>query len=108
MPYCPTIPATSSEKGYEKTGNNGSDETLLRGHAACYTECDCQRKGNDADNDTGNQIRHKGLLIVVTFLEQPEKFGLEYFFQVNFHTTIIYYYFSYYGLTSPGTSDDSP
>ena len=52
------------------------------------TESYGKRKSDDSDDNAGNQIRREGLAIVFTLLEQPEKFGLEHFFQVKFHTTL--------------------
>ena len=63
---------------------------MLRGHAAGDTEGDSQRQGDDADDDAGDEVRGKGLAVVLTLLEQPEQLGLKYFFQVNVHTLLLF------------------
>ena len=63
------------------------DKTLLWSHTTGNTEGNCQRKGDDTYDDAGNHIRHEGLLVVMALLKQPEKFRLEYFFQVKVHST---------------------
>ena len=47
----------SSKERDEESRYNCSDETLLRGHAAGNTECDCKRKGDDTDDQARDKVR---------------------------------------------------
>ena len=74
----------AAERNKETCDDRG-DETVLRWHAAGCRKSDCQWKCNDADNKTGHKVRSESTLAVLTFLEQPEQLGLEYFIKVKFH-----------------------
>ena len=67
--------ACAAEKGDEETGDDGRDETLLRGHAAGNTESDCKRQGDDAHYDTGDEIGDKGLPVITAFPENVSDSG---------------------------------
>ena len=61
--------AGASEDGDEETGNYCRNKSLLRGHAARYTEGDGEREGDDADNDAGDKVGDKTLTAVSALLE---------------------------------------
>ena len=65
----------SAQERYYETCNDGCDNAFFRGDAGCDGEGDGQRKGNDANDEAGHQVRGKCLLVV--FLDTIEEFGLE-------------------------------
>ena len=60
---------------------DGSNDAFLGTHTTGDTESDCQRKCYDAHNETGHEVGHECLLIVI--LECREQFRLE--IQCLFH-----------------------
>ena len=71
----------ASEERNEETGYYGCNQTLLWSDSAGDTECNCKRKGDDAHNDAGNQVRKEFVAIIATWFEQSEEFRLEYVFK---------------------------
>lgn len=77
-PVGPPIRKFDPPKNEIETGDNCRNESLLRSHTARYTECNRKRESNYADYDAGNQIRRKGLAVILTFTEQAEEFRSEH------------------------------
>ena len=72
----------AAEEGDEETRHDGGQDTGLRGGAGRNAERDGQRKGDDADDDTRQQVLDKRLL-VITVLESREQFGLKTNFEIH-------------------------
>ena len=65
----------ASEDGDDETGYDGGDDTLLGRHARGDTEGDGQRQGDDAHDDTGQQVGRQ--LLAVVMLKCREQFRLK-------------------------------
>ena len=70
--------ARTAEDRNQESRHYCRDEPLLRSHAAGDSECDCEREGDDTDDDSRDEIGDKPLLAVPSFLKKMKEFRTEY------------------------------